>query len=218
MKKTIYTLAILSSIFVSCNGDLKDDIDDLETSLSELQAENDALNEIIESSGIEGVQTIDITHEYSFDDNNPIIEDITWSGLTYPYYELYDNGDDTYNIYIYIEDYQSDVNHQGDIEIDINDYNPVTGDFYLSDLDFDLDENIYGDYVSLDIYENTSYATTTITINSFDADTGEVSFEATTEYSGDYEDSEYNTSGVLTVIFDGILPLREQEPITLVSK
>ena len=220
MKKTIYTLAILSSIFVSCNGDLKDDIDDLQESIAAAQAENDALNELIEASGIDNVQSIDINHEYSYDANNTIVEEFTWSGLTYPYYQLDDNGDDTYDIYIYIEDYQSDANYTGYIEIEIDEYDPVTGDFYLDEMNYQLDDNIYGDYVYMYFSENTSYATTTITIDSFNAETGEISIESTSEYTENYAYSEYDTDGVFTLKFEGVLPVKQTEPTTatIVSK
>ena len=232
MKKAIYTLAILSSIFISCNGDLKDDIDDLETSLSEtqaslsetqaslseteaeneaLQSELDELSEELDDSAAGFFKPISTTHEYSYDTDNPITEEFDFFGTDDNEIFLYDYDDGTYYFYIYI--------YNGNDYAEIGfDYDSSTGiaddDFYY---DYALSENIYGDYVYMYGYDGQSYNDTSITVNSFDTSTGEISITLVSEYTADYSYSEYDTAGTLTMTFDGTAKVILEEPTSSVT-
>ena len=223
MKKTIYTLAILASIFASCTGDLEDDINSIEGNLTELQAENDALaaeNDALQAeldgvstdlsnvtdnltdAGINAESPFTIVHDYSYNADNPITEEFTFLDLSRSYInerstDYYinlqsgNNNDEAYLRFFYDTDTKKATLYQAKL------YDGA---------------NIYGRYTEAYIYENNTGATYDLTVNSFDASTGEISVDFKADYTGSYYYSTYDTDGSISFSFTGTLTTTQSVP------
>ena len=214
MRKTIYTLAILSSIFVSCNGDLKDDIDDLEASLSETQAnlseteaENEALqieldelsesiNNTAVSEFLELTDSFIIAYEYTTSGSDTVTGENEIYGLDNNYTSAYSYNGEVYDIYIEFESPNKEALFSFN-------YNITTEEVETNNrlLKF-YDDNIFVYFYDGDSNNKESE----ITVNSFNLETGEISIEFTFEFE-DYYYSRINDymTGELTGSFEGTI-------------
>lgn len=201
MKKAIYTLAILASVFTSCTGDIEDDISALEENLTALQAENDALqaeldgvSNNLDEGGVDVTSPTKINHEYTNDDTTTS-ETVTFLSTTAFYYEL-NNRSYTHLINIY----SFSINNR-DMSLEFY-YNSDTEEVTLDRFNFDNNTEDY--------YINNSEIGSehTIKVNSFDFETGEISFDFSMEYDSNFSDSDHD-SGKLNFSFNDILERRQ---------
>lgn len=184
-------------VLTSCTSDLKDDISDLQSELDELRS-------------LSLFPAVNVTHQYSYNASNPITDELTFQYSNRNYQYIKDNGDNTYDIYIYNFD---NPGWNDDVELEFT-YDASTDE--VTYLGYDIDYvNDYGDRIRLrEYYFDSLYDTEEFTINSINVETGEISVVLNFTYSADSNNNIaiYDTSGVFTMEYEGTLTVRPSYP------
>lgn len=203
MKKIIYSIALVAFTFMSCTNDLEDQINDLEKALENSYLIADAVS---------------LTHEYSYDENNPINETFELA-ISSPDNQILTQYSGNENIYY--------INIENSLSLDGNNY---FGLYFYYDVDHEevltnndgynarmyySYTNLYDDNISISAYDSqnsSQYQDLNIIVNSINVETGKISFEVEFDYTKDYNYSEYNTDGKLKAAFDGTLNFIKNKP------
>lgn len=184
-KLRIAFIAVVAlGVISSCNKQLKEDIDDLEKKLAEEQAKTQQLQNGLGATSCANVRmrtntdddvAIDFTDQYCF----------TYGDANSDTY-VQDNGDSTY--YVYVEKYGNLDDNYTYISFT---FNPYTGEKDVDYAYFRAGIDGVGDEVRVDL-DGTTDITQTLVINSFDFNTGNISFSYTAVTTENYYDNYYS--------------------------
>jgi hypothetical protein len=190
MKKSLVILSLLvagSTLFSSCNKKLKDDIKDLKQQVDELKKHNSELQEQV--NGVENIlgSNEPIIATTTFTDNNnttrTVVGAYKFKAGNSSTQRMYDNGDGTYDIYI---ERFSDVEWYEGAWVAFT-YNPTTkavtnkrGGQYWND------EDPYYNNARYDENYITTGLTFSITVNSLNLATGEISLNFSASGTAEY--------------------------------
>ncbi len=196
---------VMTGTLSSCNKKLKEEMKDLESSVNEQKAKNDALQtqvNTLNSGLLRAPLKVNFTTTTTTDETVAFSKDLSLIyGAEHSYSYISDNGNSTYNVYIYRG---GDLSGDFSSEISFT-YTPATST--ASNITVEVSGySATGTYIDEAYFYQTTGNTQTLAVSAFDYAAGTISFSysgnTTSAYGSNYY---YQEPMTLTVTYSGAM-------------